>query len=161
MQVTQHGKFGKVLPLCNTENDSPSKYLLLILTSFVGQTMINIFRRHKTSVLKLLKSIVYVWKWKNWRRNISKTFLNVPFVTTRLIPFRYINVIMGMLFAKIVTQNWRIVRFAEMTCSVMDQSEIWNLRKSSKSICVVLFCLTILKLWILNFLSRLFLAKKM
>ena len=85
------------------------------------------------------KERIYLWKWKNGKRNISQTSFNVQFVSTQLIPFQYFNVVMGTLFAKIVTQNWRIVQFAEMTSSMMDQSEIWNLRKSSEGMSCFIF----------------------
>ena len=57
---------------------------------------------------------------------------NVQFVSRQLILFQFINVWMGTLFAKIVTQSWRIVQFAEMTSITIWRSEIGNLRKSSK-----------------------------
>ena len=46
-----------------------------------------------------------------------QTLLECPvcFNTVKCVPI--FNFLMGMLFAKIVTQNWRIVRFADM----MDQ----------------------------------------
>ena len=39
---------------------------------------------------------------------------------------------MAILFANIVTRNWRLAQFAEMPVSMRHHVEIWNLRKSSK-----------------------------
>ena len=95
-----------------------------------------IFANDKTNSEKFVKTheSVYLGKWirKEWRNIFiwRKISLNVQFAFKQLILFQFISVVMAMLFAKIVAQNWGLVRYAEM-----DQylNEIWNLRKSSKA----------------------------
>ena len=105
-------------------------YNILITLAYLinEQTCLLIFEFRKYSEVSNQQECLF------FSGKIRLNVWNVQFVFRQLILFQFINVWMGTLFAKIVTQSWRIVQFAEMTSTTTWRSGIGNLRKSWKGI---------------------------